>query len=120
MLQEAAKADVEASKVVAPKGGRYDVVMPVGFPDEGTFSWLDMFLEKNPQYVELSDRKIQAWIEKSGCWKQRNQWRDSKQACNDKPEFNYGLEYVDDASIRKSIMAVAPLVPRHYVIMEVK
>merc|ERR1712007_193342 len=27
---------------------------------------------------------------------------------------------VDDASIRRAVMAVAPFVPRHYVIMEVK
>merc|ERR1712039_1061566 len=33
---------------------------------------------------------------------------------------NFGLGLVDDLSIRKAIMAMAPLVPRHYVVMEVK
>merc|ERR1712217_268902 len=33
---------------------------------------------------------------------------------------NFGLGSVDDHSIRKGIMNMAPLVPRHYIIMEVK
>merc|ERR1712039_234230 len=110
----AAKADVQETKAAAPKNGKYDVVFPVGFPDEGTFTWLDMFLEKNPQYVELSDRAIQLWIAKSGMWKPQE--RES----NDKPKYNFGLGLVDDGSIRKSIFAMAQLVPRHYVVMEVK
>merc|ERR1712151_1161895 len=39
---------------------------------------------------------------------------------NDKPQYNFGLGLVDDASIRKALMMIAPLVPRHYVVMEVK
>merc|ERR1712087_609663 len=39
---------------------------------------------------------------------------------NDKPSYNFGLGFVDDGSIRRAIMAMAPLVPRHYVVMEVK
>merc|ERR1712226_600906 len=34
--------------------------------------------------------------------------------------FGYGVGLVDDGSIRRAVMAVAPLVPRHYVVMEVK
>merc|ERR1712039_374773 len=92
-------------------------LFPVGFPDEGTFSWLDGFLEKNPQYVEISDRAIQNWIIKSGI---RKQFANAKWHSNDKPEYCFGLGFVDDQSIRKGIMNMAPLVPRHYVIMEVK
>merc|ERR1712066_752792 len=33
---------------------------------------------------------------------------------------NFGLQYADDNSIRRAIMQVAPLLPRHYVLMEVK
>merc|ERR1712060_969093 len=97
--------------------GKFDVLFPVGFPDEGTFSWLDGFLEKNPQYVEISDRAIQNWIIKSGM---RKQYQNGKWNSNDKPEYCFGLGYVDDQSIRKGIMNMAPLVPRHYLIMEVK
>merc|ERR1712187_492524 len=45
---------------------------------------------------------------------------DPKWYSNDKPHYNFGLQYIDDHSIRKSIMTVAPLVPRHYIVMEVK
>merc|ERR1712217_636889 len=113
----AAKSDVEEKKIAVPKDGKFDVLFPVGFPDEGTFSWLDGFLEKNPHYVELSDRAIQAWITKSGM---RKHHQGGKWHSNDKPEYNFGLSMVDDHSIRKAIMSIAPLVPRHYIVMEVK
>merc|ERR1712151_981421 len=77
----------------------------------------DGFLEKNPQYVELSDRAIQNWIIKSGM---RKQHQGGKWHSNDKPEYNFGLSMVDDHSIRKAIMSIAPLIPRHYIVMEVK
>lgn len=32
--------------------GKYEVIFPVAVPDEGTFDWLDDFLDKNPKYVE--------------------------------------------------------------------
>merc|ERR1712190_610264 len=47
-------------------------------------------------------------------------WKPQERQSNDKPEYNLGLGLVDDLSIRKAIMAMAPLVPRHYVVMEVK
>merc|ERR1711871_198329 len=90
---------------------------PVAFPDEGTFDWLDMFMEKHPNYIELSDRKIIEWAGKSGLFKPKTtSWKNS----NDKPEFNYGLTAMDDLSVRRVLQAVAPLVPRNYVVMEVK
>merc|ERR1712039_999385 len=104
------------NKPKVPASGKYDVLFPVGFPDEGTFEWLDGFLEKNPQYVELSDRMIHDWIQKSGVWKCKNQGRIS----NDKPPFHYNVKFIDDNSIRRAVHSVAPLTPRHYVVMEVK
>merc|ERR1712087_541878 len=95
--------------------GKCSIVFPVGFPDEGTFPWLDMFLEKNPDYMELSDRAIQKWMEKSGIWS------DPKgNQSNDKPIFNTGLAFVDQGSIQRTVMAIAPLVPRNYIVMQVK
>merc|ERR1719453_2172603 len=52
-LQTAATADVEVRKPSLPKDSKYVVVFPIAFPDEGTFDWLDTFLDKNPDYVEL-------------------------------------------------------------------
>jgi len=115
MLQSAAASDVTAAPSKQPKDGKYDVVMPVGFPDEGTFDWLDTFLQKNPQYVELSDRKIMQWATASG-----HRAQGGKAASNDKPQFNFGIRELDDMSVRKVINAVAPVMPRNYLIMEVK
>eukprot|EP00927_Polykrikos_kofoidii_P050620 TRINITY_DN44512_c0_g1_i1.p1 TRINITY_DN44512_c0_g1~~TRINITY_DN44512_c0_g1_i1.p1 ORF type:complete len:952 (+),score=244.75 TRINITY_DN44512_c0_g1_i1:90-2945(+) len=117
MLQMAAISDVSLVKHEHPKDGKYEVLFPVGFPDEGTFDWLDAFLQKNPQYVELSDRKIIDWAIKSGLWKSKtNSWKTSR----DKPDFNFGLQLMDDFSVRRVINAIASVVPRNYVVMEVK
>merc|ERR1712194_811269 len=114
MLQEAAQADVDRKKVAVPKDKKYEVAFPVGFPNEGTFDWLDGFLEQNPHFVELSDRMIHDWCRKSGLG-------NSKTATNkDRPEYGYGFNGVDDQSIRRAIFAAAPFVPRNYVVMEVK
>merc|ERR1712187_415520 len=44
-------------------------------------------------------------------------WQSS--GTNDKPKYSFGIGYVDDASFRRTILSVAAVVPRHYVIMEV-
>jgi len=88
MLQGAAAADVTPVAAAPLKDGKYEVMIPVGFPDEGTFEWLDGFLAENPDYVELSDRKILQWAASSGLWKPR---AGGLKASNDKPEFSFGL-----------------------------
>lgn len=113
-MGSAASADVVKAVSEAPKDGKYDVLFPVGFPGEGTFEWLDDFLAKNPKYTELSDRKIIEWAQKSGLPK-KDRW-----ASNDKPGFHYGLQMMDDSSVNRVINTAASLVPRHYVVMEVK
>eukprot|EP00448_Togula_jolla_P013591 CAMPEP_0170587024 /NCGR_PEP_ID=MMETSP0224-20130122/10062_1 /TAXON_ID=285029 /ORGANISM="Togula jolla, Strain CCCM 725" /LENGTH=887 /DNA_ID=CAMNT_0010910619 /DNA_START=32 /DNA_END=2692 /DNA_ORIENTATION=- len=117
MIQAAAQDDAVATEPPPAKGGKYNVVFPVGVPDEGTFDWLETFLERNPHYVELSDRKIVEWAGKSGLWKlKQSAWKNS----NDKPDCNFGVQALDDLSARKVLQAVSPLVPRNYVVMEVK
>merc|ERR1719330_2036125 len=117
MLQAAAQDDVVVDPAPAPKDGKFDVLLPVAFPDEGTFDWLDGFLAKNPQYTELSDRAIMEWAAASGLFKPKAV---GPQASNDKPLFNFGLPGMDDLSIRRVLNSVVPAIPRNYVIMEVK
>jgi len=122
MLQGAAASDVTVLASKAPKDGKFEVVMPVAFPDEGTFDWLDAYLEKNPQYVELSDRKIIEWAQASGMWSKASgggSWKDQK-ASNDKPNFSFGVQGMDDRSVQRVLASVVPVVPRNYLIMEVK
>eukprot|EP00929_Paragymnodinium_shiwhaense_P017201 TRINITY_DN1261_c4_g1_i1.p1 TRINITY_DN1261_c4_g1~~TRINITY_DN1261_c4_g1_i1.p1 ORF type:complete len:824 (-),score=378.51 TRINITY_DN1261_c4_g1_i1:179-2650(-) len=116
LVGSAAKADVEVKKSSAPKDGKYEVLFPVGFPDEGTFFWLDDFLKKNPQYVELSDRKIIEWAKKSGCRRTHKGGFGS----NDKPKADFGVQHLDDFSARRVVNSIASVVPRNYVVMEVK
>ena len=65
-------------------------------PGEGTFHWLDWFLLENPEFTEISDRKIVDWPRplkpllpgraprcmKSGI---KRAWRDATRHSNDKP-----------------------------------
>jgi len=114
MVQDAVKAECIETK--PPASGKSEVLFPVSLPDEGTFDWLDMFLEKNPNYVELSDRMILDWALRSGLTTKTNQQITS----NDKPEFNFQVKELDDGSVRKTIFSAAPLAARNYVIMKVR
>mmetsp|Transcript_50611 Transcript_50611/g.118217 ORF Transcript_50611/g.118217 Transcript_50611/m.118217 type:complete len:886 (+) Transcript_50611:111-2768(+) len=115
-VQQAAKTHAETPKKSADS--KCEVVWPVAFPDEGTFEWLDQWLEKNPSYVELSERKLIEWATKSGLW--RGGRGPSQRNSNDKPDFNFGIPCMDDLSAKRLINTVAPLLPRNYIVMEVK
>jgi len=109
------KKDVDVKP--APKDGPNQVLFPVGLPDTGVFDWADNFLAKNPNYTELSDRKILEWASKSGLWRQKGySWR----ASNDKPEMGFGIPYMDDASVSRLLNAIAPTLKRNYVVLELK
>jgi len=118
MWQGAAKDDisVEGSSASKNKDGKFEAVVPVGFPDEGTFDWLDGFLAKNPKYRELSDRMILDWAAKSG-FSRKNQ--NNSNDCNDKPQLNFGVNSIDNRSVHKVINAIVTAVPRNYIVMEV-
>lgn len=113
-VQGAAAADVLETTV--PKDAKYEIVLPVCLPDEGTFDWLDSYLEKNPKFIELSDRKVQDWALSSGLPKPKP----GLTASNDKPTFAYGLTGMDDSSIPKVVKSITTTVQRNYVVMEVK
>eukprot|EP00929_Paragymnodinium_shiwhaense_P000312 TRINITY_DN100555_c0_g1_i1.p1 TRINITY_DN100555_c0_g1~~TRINITY_DN100555_c0_g1_i1.p1 ORF type:complete len:830 (+),score=287.97 TRINITY_DN100555_c0_g1_i1:83-2491(+) len=117
MFGGAAQKDATVTKPAVPKDGKYEVLFPVGLPDEATFDWLDGFLEKHPEYTELSDRKIIDWAVKSGLPKNRSQGRKTS---NDKPDFNFGIALLEDFSVRRLLNAVTPFMARNYVVMEVK
>merc|ERR1712232_1250459 len=116
MLQAAAKDDVTIAKAAAPKGGKPEVLFPVGFPGEGTFDWLDIFHEKNPGYTEISDRMILDWAAKSGITNKHT----NRNSSRDKSAPSTGVGSIDDMSARKVIYNAASVVPRNYVVMEVK
>jgi len=75
-----------------------------------------MFHQKNPGYVELSDRKIIEWATKSGVWRPKG----SGGGSNDKPQVSFGVPELDNWSVRKVLSAVAPVLPRNFVVAELK
>ncbi|CAK9074085.1 unnamed protein product [Durusdinium trenchii] len=116
MVGQAPATDAVVGIEPAPNG-TYEVLFPIAIPDEGTFDWLDDFLKKNPRYVELSDRAMGEWAERSGVFRNKNySWKH----CNDKPDLQTGLPLLDDFSARKILGVVAPTQPRNYVVMEIK
>eukprot|EP00746_Dinoflagellata_sp_MGD_P163006 gnl/MRDRNA2_/MRDRNA2_90827_c0_seq1.p1 gnl/MRDRNA2_/MRDRNA2_90827_c0~~gnl/MRDRNA2_/MRDRNA2_90827_c0_seq1.p1 ORF type:complete len:1092 (+),score=347.69 gnl/MRDRNA2_/MRDRNA2_90827_c0_seq1:98-3277(+) len=116
-VQDAAEKDTEMTPVTRPKDGKYEAIFPVGLPDEGVFDWVDQYLEKNPSFTELSDRKIMEWCEKSGLRKIPAQGGSNS---NDRPLFSYGLPQVDDLSVRKVIKFLAATLKRNVVVLELK
>merc|ERR1719506_2372494 len=113
MLQDAAKADLE---ILAKKSGKKEVIFPVGIPDQGTFSFLDGFLETNHGYMELSDRAIVSWARNSGFWPAKSQHYSS----NDRPSLDFGNRDLEELTLRKSIASASSYYERSYVVMEVK
>lgn len=117
LIGNAALADAEVVAEVKPKDGKYEVLFPVCLPDEGSFDWLDMWLEKHTDYTELSDRKILQWAEKSGI-QRRNGY--AARSSNDKPEMDFQIGHLDDLSVHHLLNSVATSQSRNLVVMEVK
>jgi len=115
MVKDAAAADVEIVKALEPKNGQHEVLFPMGMPDAGVFQWADQFLEKNPTFVEISDRKIIEWAAKSGI--QRPQ---PVKSALDSPDMNFGIPLLDDLSVRKLLSVIAPALNRSFLVMELK
>jgi len=113
-IQEATQKDAVVTKYDEPADGKYTALFPVSLPDEGTFDWVDAFIEKNPDYTELSDRALIDWAIKSGLSANK------KKECNDKPDVGLGNGMDNMKALKKALMQVAALQPRNFVIMEVK
>jgi len=117
MVGDASTKDASVAEAPAPTDGKYEVVVPVGLPDEGTYEWLDIFHKKNPGFTEISARTILAWAEKSGLWRKGGY---KALTCNDHPQMNTEITSIDDGSVSRMIKSFAPLQNRNYVIMEVR
>merc|ERR1712151_1379847 len=113
MVSSAAAADIELVK--SKLGDKCEVIVPVGLPEEGFFDWIDGFLAKNPDFMELSDRKIIDWASKSGIACQKKAGNS-----NDMPRWDFKLPLMDDQSVRRVISSIAPALRRNYVIGELK
>merc|ERR1712187_763707 len=110
MIGAADQSDVDiAPRPEKPKDGKYEVLCPVGLPEEGLFDWLDMFLKKNKKYTEVSDRAMQAWCEKSGIVP-----KGKAVSSRDKPLDK------DLTAITSLLRSILPLQQRDVVLMELR
>eukprot|EP00746_Dinoflagellata_sp_MGD_P165570 gnl/MRDRNA2_/MRDRNA2_94917_c0_seq1.p1 gnl/MRDRNA2_/MRDRNA2_94917_c0~~gnl/MRDRNA2_/MRDRNA2_94917_c0_seq1.p1 ORF type:complete len:837 (-),score=250.36 gnl/MRDRNA2_/MRDRNA2_94917_c0_seq1:64-2574(-) len=114
-LAEVAEADAEVSPILPPKNGKFEVHYPVGIPDEGTYDFVDQFLEENPSFVELSDRAIVSWASQSGLTRQKEKLYNDKFAAG----LNFGVASIDDLSVHKILQTLAPATQRNFVVMDV-
>merc|ERR1712039_411202 len=89
--------------------------MGVGLPDEGTFPFIDLFLEENPHYTELSDRSILRWAKACDVWP-KNSYSYSK----DKPGLDFGMRELDEATLRRALSTASSYYDRGYLVAEVK
>jgi hypothetical protein len=112
----AAQDDVEV--VPTPAEGKNEVVFPIALPEKGVFDWADHFLQKNPAFTELSDRKIIEWAAASGI--KRTRPPVSAHASMDKPELSLGIPPLDDLSASRVLSLVTPALRRNFLVMEVQ
>lgn len=116
-IQEAASGDVVTNPHVPPPDGKYQVIFPVGLPDEGAFEWADNFMATHPDFTELSDRTVLEWAASSNLFRHQGYaWK----ASNDKPEMNFNIPQMDDYSIQRVLSHVAPTQQRNLLVMEVR
>jgi hypothetical protein len=115
MIKDASADDVEIVSSPGPADGTHEVLFPVGMPDEGIFAWADQYLEANPTFTEISNRKIVEWAAKSGIQRQQ-----PNKASADSPDMNFGIPLLDDLSVRKLLSTIAPTMKRNFLVMELK
>ena len=99
---------------VAKKAKKPEIVFPIGLPEQGYFDFVDQFLEQNPHFVELSDRKLLEWAYKSGLGRPR------KAGSNDKPEMSFNNPVLDDGSMKRVVAAVSPTLQRSFLLPELQ
>jgi hypothetical protein len=110
MLGDAAAEDVKQTKVAPPKDGKYEIVTPVGLPNEGTFDFLDcsFYPKSKLAYTEISDRAIIKQMIASGLRGYTNDPRSFKVS-----EF-------DSGKMMKAFKLLASTSKKNMVLMSVK
>ncbi|CAE6965603.1 unnamed protein product [Symbiodinium sp. CCMP2592] len=117
MLGAAATQDVEVAAPTQPKDGKFEVVFPILLPDEGSFDWVDLFLQQHPDFTELSDRMVLEWCEKSGIPRNHGYaWRTS----NDKPDMQMNVPELDGLCIQHVLRSIASAHRRNFLVVELK
>lgn len=114
MIQQATVDHLVRTTVERPADGKYDIVVPVGLPGEGIFEYVDNWIVQNPGYLELSDRCIVQWCERSGLK------RSAQAGSKDTPDATFQIPGVDDFAVRHIMHNLASINRRNCIIVEIK
>eukprot|EP00929_Paragymnodinium_shiwhaense_P031658 TRINITY_DN1768_c1_g1_i1.p1 TRINITY_DN1768_c1_g1~~TRINITY_DN1768_c1_g1_i1.p1 ORF type:complete len:1066 (+),score=264.64 TRINITY_DN1768_c1_g1_i1:110-3307(+) len=118
MLSDASADDVQVVAAAPKASPRCDVVVPIGLPDEGVFKWADTFLEKHPEYVEISDRMMAKWAFRSGL--QQTQGSPASFS-NDRLDMYTGISAIDEGHAKAGLLTAMSMTnERNLIIVEVK
>lgn len=91
------------------------MVFPVGLPDTGYFDWVDGFLERHPDFEEVSDRRVADWALGSGVPRPRPQ-----AISKDKPLFSFGIRGLEDGSVGRVLGHLVPTSRKNVIIPELQ
>merc|ERR1719272_986091 len=87
MFADILKADCEQSALKPSTDGSFQVVVPVGLPDQGVFDFVDYYRSEHPHFEELSDRRLLRWCRDSGLEAEEGRSATSSRDC---PDFSFG------------------------------
>mmetsp|Transcript_70689 Transcript_70689/g.133415 ORF Transcript_70689/g.133415 Transcript_70689/m.133415 type:complete len:916 (+) Transcript_70689:77-2824(+) len=111
------QAHSEQASFERPKDGKFQVVVPVGLPEEGFFDFVDRFVDAHPGFEELSDRRLVEWCLKSGLTRQEAP-RPTHSV--DRPDFNFGPMHIDNRSVRPMLKTLAQIANRDYIVADLR
>jgi len=114
MLSEIAEAHHERIACPTPDANQAFYV-PIGLPGEGFFDFVDYLMEKRPDCVELSDRRVLEWCYKSGLAAQGDPGPTNSR---DSPDFLFGPTDLDSKSWRHMLKSLAHLTTRNHLVAE--
>jgi len=134
------KEDAEVSPLVKADqltDGKFSVVVPVALPEEGYFEYVDRFLERHPEYFEISERQFYNWCLKSGVtelgkYKQKYGGRyrggakvldsiaDGGKRSLNNPYLNFGLPSLDAKEARPVLKTIMEMTRRNYIVVDAR
>lgn len=114
MFANILKANSEQSTLRPSKDGSFQVVVPVGLPEQGVFDFVDSFRAERPHFEELSDRRLLEWCKESGI-----EVQEALSSSRDRPDFTSAPAGLDGQSLRPMLKTLALLARRDLIFCEV-
>jgi len=114
MFANILKANCEQSTLRPSKDGSFQVVVPVGLPEQGVFDFVDSFRAERPQFEELSDRRLLEWCKESGI-----EVQEALSCSRDRVDFASAPAGLNGESLQPMLKTLALLARRDVIFCEV-